>query len=214
MPAVLCFGDSNTWGSDPANDSLRFAADIRYPGILAAELGAGWEVFEEGLGGRTTAFDRLPTGFRSGKDLLPAIVETHAPLDVVVILLGTNDVSLPYLSAGDIARGAGELVAIVQGSDYCGPRTDQKDSRPRPLLIAPPVVGPLLQEDLALCPSAVEVSRELGPAYDAVAARMGCAFLDLAPVVTTSAADGWHWGAGEHAKAGRAIADAIRDITA
>lgn len=210
MPAVMCFGDSNTWGSDPADSNRRFPNDVRYTGVVRAELGEGWTVFEEGLGGRSTVFDIQPYRYRSGGEMLGPLVETHAPLDVVTILLGTNDVSLPYLTAADVAKGAGELVSIVQRSGLSGPIPGDAESVPRVLLISPPVVGPLLPEDLAVCASAVETSRQLAPAYERIAELMGCSFLDLAPVVTTSPVDGWHWEADQHANGGRAIAAAVR----
>jgi lysophospholipase L1-like esterase len=175
---------------------------------MRAALSAGYEVIEEGLGGRTTVFDSLPEPNRSGKDLLVPILQTHAPLDLVIVLLGTNDVSLPYLTVDDIARGAGELVTIIGRCDDVGP----KDAvAPDVLLVAPPVVGPLLAEDARLYAGAVERSQELGPAFAAVAERLGCDFFDLASVVATSPLDGWHWDAGEHTKAGRALAEAVQD---
>lgn len=208
--AILCFGDSNTWGSDPSDPDRRFPADVRWPGVLRAELGEGFEVYEEGLGGRTTAFDMLPSPYRSGRDMLAPILETHAPLDVVIILLGTNDISMPQLTVDDIAKGVAELIGIVHRSVECGP--DYGPLPPDVLLVAPPVVGPLTAEDLPFYGGAVERSRQLGPAYAQVAEALGCAFLDLAPVVTTSPLDGWHWDAAEHTKAGAAIAAAVRAL--
>jgi lysophospholipase L1-like esterase len=208
--AILCYGDSNTWGSDPADEMRRFPSEVRWPGVLRRELGDGHEVYEEGLGGRTTAFDRLPAGFRSGRDLLAPVLETHAPLDLVILLLGTNDVSLAYVDATDIARGMGELVGIVQRSDETGgPRPGIP---PQVLVVAPPVVGPLLPEDLPWYAGAIERSRALPDAYREMAQRMHCHFFDLSPVVTTSPLDGWHWEAAEHAKAGAALAAEVRTI--
>ena len=91
---VLCFGDSNTWGYSP-DDGERFAPDVRWPGVLAARLGDDWRVIEEGLNGRTSAFDDPLDPILNGKTFLPVCLATHAPIDVVVIMLGTNDVFLP-----------------------------------------------------------------------------------------------------------------------
>jgi hypothetical protein len=176
---------------------------------MRSELGDGYEIFEEGLGGRTTAFDRLPSGYRSGRDMLAPLVETHAPLDLVVLLLGTNDVSLGHLDVGDIAKGMGELVGIVQRSYECGPSTDVA---PQVLIVAPPVVGPLVREDLPVYEGSVERSRHLPGAFREVAERSHCHFLDVSPLVTTSVLDGWHWEASEHHKAGVAIAARVREI--
>jgi lysophospholipase L1-like esterase len=176
---------------------------------MAAELGGDLDVYEAGMGGRTTVFDRLPVPLRSGRDLIVPTMETSAPLDLVIILLGTNDVSLPYLSVDDITRGAAELVSIVRSSWGYGPETGRA---PIPLLVAPHVVGPLGPDDAILSPGAVERSRELGPAYGALSARLRCDFLDLAPVVEPSPRDPWHWEPEGHAAAAGAIAEVVRRI--
>ena len=114
MFTVLCYGDSNTWGAIPDLDTGRYEPDVRWPGVMRKELGDGYHVVENGLNGRTTTFDRLPRPWRSGKDLLVPTMESSHPIDLVVILLGTNDVSLPYVSVADIVQGTGELVSIVR----------------------------------------------------------------------------------------------------
>jgi len=207
MKTVLCYGDSNTWGSIPGSETGRYGPDVRWPRVMAAQLGSGFDVYEAGLGGRTTVFDRLPRPFRSGRDLIVPAMETCAPLDVVVILLGTNDVSLPYLSVADIARGAGELVSIVRSGWEFGPEVDRA---PTPLLVAPHIVGTLTPEDEMLSPGAVRRSRELGPALHALSTALSCDFLDLASVVEPSPRDPWHWEPDGHLAAARAIGEAVR----
>ncbi len=209
MRSVLCYGDSNTWGSVPGSDGDRFGPDVRWPRVMASELGDGFDVYEAGLGGRTTVFDRLPRPFRSGRDLIVPSMATCAPLDLVIILLGTNDVSLPYLSVEDIARGAGELVSIVRASWEYGPEAEHA---PMPLLVAPHVVGPLGPDDEALSPGAVERSRALGAAYEELAGKLRCDLLDLALIVEPSPRDPWHWEPEGHAAAARAIAGEVRRI--
>ena len=176
---------------------------------MRSQLGEGYEIFEEGLGGRTTVFDRLPSGYRSGRDMLAPLVETHAPLDLVILLLGTNDVSLGHLDVDDIAKGMGELAGIVQRSYECGPSDEVP---PQVLIVAPPAVGPLLPEELPLYAGAIERSRALPAAYRTLSERMSCHFLDLSAVVRTSPLDGWHWEASEHHEAGRALALRVREI--
>lgn len=209
MRTILCYGDSNTWGFVPGSDDERFGPDVRWPRLMASQLGSDFDVVEAGLNGRTTVFDRLPRPFRSGRDLIVPTMATSAPLDLVIILLGTNDVSLPYISVADISRGAGELVSIVRKSWEYGPEPERA---PTPLLVAPHIVGPLDADDLAMSPGAVEKSRELGAAYGAMATSLGCAFLDLAPVVEPSPRDPWHWEPEGHAAAARAIAERIQEI--
>jgi lysophospholipase L1-like esterase len=113
VKTILCYGDSNTWGYNPATGE-RFSRDERWPGVLRQELGEGYEIIEEGLCGRTTVWDDPIEGYKSGKEYLIPCLETHKPIDLVVIMLGTNDLKRRFsLSALDIANGAGVLVDIV-----------------------------------------------------------------------------------------------------
>jgi len=95
MPIILCFGDSNTHGSIPMrdrDDSRRFGPDERWPGVLRNELGAGWTVIEEGLPGRTTLHDDPIEGvYKNGLWYLRACLESHRPIDLMTLMLGTND---------------------------------------------------------------------------------------------------------------------------
>src|SRR6201988_772163 len=89
MQSVLCYGDSNTWGYTPETGT-RFGRTERWPGILRATLGDGVEVIEEGLSGRTSAFDDPLDSDLNGLTFLPVCLATHQPIDVVVLFLGTN----------------------------------------------------------------------------------------------------------------------------
>jgi len=209
MKGVLCYGDSNTWGAVPQSDTARYGPDVRWPRTLAATLGPEYDVHEAGLGSRTTVFEMLPLALRSGRDLLVPTLETNAPLDVVVILLGTNDVSLPHLSVSDIVRGAGELVTIVRSCWDLGPSPGQP---PVPLLVGPHIVGPLTPEEEMRSPGAVQKSRELGAAYHDWARLAQCDFVDLADVVAPSAVDPWHWEPEGHEAAAGAIAPVVRAV--
>ncbi len=117
MRQVLCYGDSNTWGSDPADDERRFEWPVRWPGVLQRELGAAYHVVEEGLGSRTTVIDDPLIPHRSGLRLLAPVLETHAPLDLVIVMLGTNDISYAWATAADAADGAAAIAHLVLRSD-------------------------------------------------------------------------------------------------
>jgi lysophospholipase L1-like esterase len=143
MKTILCFGDSNTWGCRPLTsleNIPRYGPDVRWGSVLRTSLGEGYWVIEEGLNGRTTVWaDPVEGEYKSGKSYLTACLESHAPLDLVTILLGTNDLKHRFgLSAWDIAACAGVLVQIVQSSAF-GPN----GSAPRVLLICPPPVTKL-----------------------------------------------------------------------
>ena len=126
---ILCFGDSNTYGSNPAGG--RFDEATRFPMRLAALLGSDYTVLEEGLGGRTICVEG---GYKSGAAYLPPCLLSHNPLDVVVLMLGTNDAKQRFgMNAHTIAQSLQQLVMQVRlyGMNAVG-------DRPRCLIVAPP----------------------------------------------------------------------------
>jgi lysophospholipase L1-like esterase len=99
IKTVLCYGDSNTWGSDPETGE-RFAPEVRWPGVLRQALGEGYWVVEEGLNGRTTVRDDPIEGaHKNGRTYLPACLEFHKPIDLVLIMLGTNDLKARFAAS-------------------------------------------------------------------------------------------------------------------
>jgi lysophospholipase L1-like esterase len=207
---ILCFGDSNTWGLDPSSRE-RFPRDLRWPGVLAVELGTGFAVVEEGLPGRTAAvFDPAWPHYTGLPYLRPAL-ESHAPLDAVAIMLGTNDVQEPYRrSAAGIASDIAGLAEIVLRS-ACGPSA----GAPYVLLVAPPPLGTMRDalSEASYGPGA-QASRELGTLLSAVAEAAGFGFLDAGEVASFSETDGYHLDASGHETLGRAVADTLRDALA
>src|SRR5215212_776966 len=107
---LVCFGDSNTHGSPPwtGEPEPRYGPEVRWPGVLAAALGPSWRVHEEGLPGRTTVHpDPVEGGHLSGLAALPMVLGTHSPIDVLVIILGTNDLKARFaVGPADIATAA------------------------------------------------------------------------------------------------------------
>src|SRR5262245_42246137 len=96
MSTVVCFGDSNTWGCPPfitvAEPPARFPRALRWPHVMGRILGGDVEIVEEGLSGRTTVFDDPIEGeHKNGLRTLPAVVESHAPIDVLILMVGAND---------------------------------------------------------------------------------------------------------------------------
>lgn len=204
--SVLCFGDSNTWGSDPADADRRFPWSIRWPGVLQRELGGDYHVVEEGLGGRTTVVDDPLLPHRSGLAYLAPCLESHAPLDLVIVMLGTNDISYSWVTAAAAAEGAGVLAHLVRRSE-AGPG----GGAPYVLLVCPPPVGPIT-ESADLYAGAEQKSRELPREFARVAAAVGCAWLDAGGVVATSPLDGWHLEADAHEKLGAALVLRVRSL--
>jgi lysophospholipase L1-like esterase len=202
---LVCFGDSNTHGTCPMrhlDDVRRFDRETRWPGVVSRILGADWDVVEEGHPGRTTVFDDPVQGVhKNGLPAVLACLETHRPVDWIVILLGTNDLQFRFaLQAIDIARGAEKLVVQARMS-ACG----REAGAPEILLVAPPVIleTGCLAESFT---GGAEKSGKLASHYAACANRQNCAFLDAATVVESSAIDGIHWDRDAHQALGRAVA--------
>jgi lysophospholipase L1-like esterase len=206
MKRILCYGDSNTWGYD-ALSGERLDDQTRWTRILARTLGPDYEILEEGLSGRTTVWDDPIEGYKNGYMYLLPCLKTHCPLDLVVIMLGTNDMKKRFsLSAYDIAQGAGVLVTAVQKSD-----AGREAQAPLVLLLAPPPVSKMTEFE-EMFEGAYDKSKKLGERFRQVAQELGCAFLDTSSVIVSSQVDGIHFDPPEHAKLGRAIADIINEI--
>ena len=206
MKTILCYGDSNTWGYNAA-DAGRFPREVRWTGVMAHELGAGYHVIEEGLNGRTTVWDDPIEGYKNGKEYLIPCLETHRPIDLVVLMLGSNDLKMRFsLSAYDIANGAGVLVDVIQKS-----AAGRDGGAPRVLLMAPPPVAKLT--DFAeMLEGAVAKSKKFAQHYQRVATERGCEFLDTSTVIVSSDLDGIHIDPPEHRKLGKAVARRVKEI--
>lgn len=204
---ILCFGDSNTWGAIPVAPQ-RYPRSVRWPGVLAELLGYGFHVIEEGQNGRTTVWDDpIEGGQKSGLRYLPACLESHHPIDLVILMLGTNDLKARFsLTALDIALGAERLVQTILQS-ACG----VGDQPPAILLAAPPPVDP--QADLAeMFSGGAKKSVSLARRYAEVAERTGCVFLDVGQIVAVDPADGIHYSAEAHLQLGSALATQVRSM--
>ena len=200
MKTVLCYGDSNTWGYDPSTKE-RFPIEARWTGVLAETLGQDTRVIEEGLNGRTTVWDDPIEGHKNGQTYLPPCLTSHKPIDLVVLMLGTNDLKARFsLPAGDIARGAGQLCDIILKSDT-GPR----GRHPKLILMAPPALAQL-GEFADMFEGGAEKSLQFRDRFSAVAEEKGVDCLDVGSVVQTSNIDGVHLEADAHHSLGVAVA--------
>ena len=205
MKTVLCFGDSNTWGYSPL-DGSRHPHDVRWTGVLQRSLGDGFRVIEEGLNGRTNATNEEERPIRSGLDVLPILLESHRPLDLVVIMLGTNDLKHDFnLSAEQIADGARQVCRSVIDCEYLV-------DPPQILLISPTHVELMTEEEQDIFIGAIEKSRELARHYQVVAEDLGIHFLDASRIVVKTNLDGVHWDAGQHHDFGKALSGMIGQI--
>ncbi len=185
---ILCFGDSNTWAYKPSgqpdNYLLRFDENERYTGILQNKLGQDYVVIEEGFNGRTTVFEDSESPYRNGLDFLPALLMTHMPLDLVTIMLGTNDIKNRICAdSTKITAGMEQLVKAVatSGSGWQG-------KQPKILVISPILIGENIGDtqfsDEFDGKKSYEISKELAIKYEEMAKANGCEFLDASKVAS------------------------------
>lgn len=206
MRRLLIYGDSNSFGTAPMTrlgTSPAHPRGARWGDVLASELADEWEVLIEGLPGRTTVHDDPIEGaYRNGARVLPAILHSHKPIDLLAICLGTNDLKLRFsVSAQDIALGLARLTREALASDTVG----------KVLLIAPPPAKE--RGDLAEMFRGAEArARGLADAIERVAHEEGAAFFDAGGVIAVDELDGIHWSEASHTTLGRALTPVVRGL--
>lgn len=207
MKTLLAFGDSLTWGADPET-GLRHARQHRWPEVLKAELGHRVDVLSDGLGGRTTCYDDY-TGpaCRNGARALSVALAAHMPLDLVIVMLGTNDLKPAHGGRAEAAfTGMRRLAEIVETFPY-----KPRSARPRLMIIAPP---PCVAGDSGQIAGgrSIAESQRLAPLYRKLAAELGHDFFDAGSVANASSIDGVHLDAANTQVLGRALAGPVANI--
>ena len=205
---VMTFGDSNTYGTPPAHakgELRRFGPDTRWPKVMQAALGPDWSVIEEGLPGRTTnRADPVMGAHMDGQTGLRIALESHGPIDLLTIMLGTNDMQTHHGATVDqVIGGLASLLVIARSEPY-QLRHDGFDI----LLIAPPVI---LEQgtyrDTLL--GAHQKSRDLPLRIAELADHWRTGFFDSDAHIGPSPVDGLHFEAADHIILGKAIAAKI-----
>lgn len=211
---VLCYGDSNTNGTKP-DRSGRYTANERWPGVLQDTLGEDYYVIEEGLGGRTTNLEHpnpeKPS--RNGIIYFKACLESHSPSDIIIIMLGSNDLKTTYnRSAKDIAEALREFPDYVH--NYCRSRNI---SLPRIILVSPAHMNADAPKFAESMPStgiysrvSTEKSKQLAAPIKKIADETDCEFFDAA-TVTETGEDGCHLNKQSHVNLANAFANLIKN---
>lgn len=212
---IVCFGDSNTHGycadqTDCADGGDRFNEDERWTCLLQNKLGDGYRVIEEGLSGRTTVFDDPLHECMSGLDAIYSCLMSHEPVDLLIIMLGTNDTKERLgANAACIALGAERLVMKAKSIPAW------RGGKPSILLIAPPHIGEglyLRPEGEPMGKGCPEKSRELSAYLAPVAARQGCAFLDIEGLAEFNKIDCMHLSRRGHSQLAEQLAALIPEL--
>lgn len=214
VKTVLCFGDSLTWGWMPADETApttRFPRDVRWTGVLADTLGDDYAVIEEGLSARTTNVDDPTDPRLNGAAHLPITLASHLPLDLVILMLGTNDTKAYFhRTPFDIATGMSLLAAQVLGS---AGGVGTVYPAPKVLVVAPPPLASMPDPWFQMTfEGGQPKSARLADAYGAMCAFMKIPFFDAGSVISTDGSDGVHFTEGNNRDLGVALADEVRRI--
>ena len=204
MPAIVAFGDSNTWGSVPSEDA-RMAPGVRWPGVMAHALGERFRVIEEGLRGRTAQFDDPDEPGRNGLVYFAPCLLSHAPLDLVIISLGCNDCKAKFAATPETIAGGVERLVDVALVSEAGP----DGGAPRIIIVAPPPIGKL-SEYADMFVGGAAKARRLPELYRALAGRRGLGFVEAGAFIRCSDLDGVHYAPDQHAIFGAEMAEAVR----
>ena len=206
MKTILCYGDSNTWGYNPESGRRHPYAD-RWTTILQHQLGESYLVVPEGLCGRTTVWDDPIEGDKNGRTYLAPCLASHKPLDLVILMLGTNDMKRRFsLPATDIAAGVGVLADMILKSG-CGPL----ESAPNVLILVPPEARAVIRENETFG-DCLATSKEFPKAFTAMTKERGIPCLDLGPKVRLSDIDGIHFEREQLPILGRLVATEVRNL--
>lgn len=206
---ILCYGDSNTYGHNPIDGSR---LKIRWTKELQKSLGADYEIIEEGLCGRTTVFDDAFTSGLNGKEMLEPILRTHHPLDLVILMLGTNDMQLQFsVNEYDIARGVEALIKIIKNPlIYSG-------KIPEILVVSPVKTNKGMDNNeyfshIFGTERCIKISSELAGYIKSVADMHGVYFMNAADYAKASDLDGLHLNEENHILLSKAIENKIHEI--
>ena len=210
MINILCYGDSNTFGSIPMANK-RYSIDERWTGRLQYILGNDYRIIEEGLGGRTTVFDDPFEPGRNGIAYIEIALETHKPLDLVILALGTNDVKVHFSATSNlITKGIKRLIGKIRNNnDTMGYK------KPEILLLAPPPIGDkvdIVNDFSGFNENSVNISKELASKYKLLAEQEKVYFFDLGSIVQPSEEDQIHLDRESHKIIAENLAREIKNI--
>ncbi len=218
---IVCYGDSNThgavarWHAD--EPSRRFDRNTRWTCVLQRELGDNYYVAEEGLPFRTTIYTETQgKQYRNGMYMLEGILETHKPIDLVILMLGTNDMKLPKkLPKEDQGKGVETLAKAILGRSDVG----RDGMAPDVLIVSPPALlraDPMGRTEVFYSfhgEYGIQQSKIIPQVYEKIARKLGCYYLNSQDYVVADPGDGVHITAESHISLGKALAKIVMTIS-
>lgn len=210
---IICFGDSNTHGYNAEKEGARFDETQRWTCLLQHHLGEDYLVLEEGLNGRTTCFEDPMFEGLKGLDYLAPCLMTHKPVELLVIMLGTNDTKERFgVTAECIALGLKRLVDKAKSVEECW-----ASGKPEILIVTPQNIGREIANTEVYPVMGIgcaEKSEKLAVEYAKIAELTGCHYLDANQVISAAPnpVDYMHLTAEAHAQLASALEKKIREI--
>lgn len=212
MQHVLVYSDSLSWGIIPTT-RRRLPFDQRWPGVMEMTLcasGRKVRVIEDCLNGRRTVWDDPFKPGRNGLVGLAQRIEIHSPLDLVVLMLGTNDFqSMHQHNAWHSSQGILALVSTVRAAPI-----EPGMPVPQVVVVAPPAIqtpkgpiAPKFEGGETKCAG-------LADAFRQASEEIGCQFFDAGGVVSSSTLDGVHLDPEQHLALGKALSRVLEPLLA
>lgn len=217
MKTILCYGDSNTWGFMPTPGGPKITANNRFPwGVrwtsrLQIALGHDVRVAECGVNGRTTMFDCPMAEYRNGLKDIDVCIQSQFPVDLVTIMLGTNDTKFFFgVNAHLIAKGARRIIERIRQGGYGPNGTCPEILLIAPIRIHPNMMNEWLREEFGA--RSMETDAALAGKLEGIAREMGVHFMDAGAFITADPGDGIHMSAESHALLAEKITDKVKEI--
>jgi lysophospholipase L1-like esterase len=207
MKSILCYGDSNTFGWDPEK-SCRPGQDERWPGVLAKELGANYHIVEEGLPGRTTVFYDPVMDLISGLDYLYPCLYSHQPLDMIIVMLGTNDLKYMFNAMPfDVFQGLERIAKTAINFE-----SDLSEMHPKLFFVSPVHIIAPKDQFTDMFRGAEEKSLSLAAQVKALADKYNALYFNAADIIKPSPVDGIHFNIASHNVLGKRLAEMVQDF--
>ncbi len=204
MANILAFGDSNTWGLIPGT-SERYPWGIRWTSIVQQKL-SNERIIEEGLCGRTTVFDDKLRPYRNGAEVLPLSIETNYPIDIAIIMLGTNDCKKIFNASAHV---------IGKGLELCLDKLEEYLEPQKILVLSPIALGEEVwrpEKDPEFDLDSIKTSKKLRDEYQAIAKRRGNAFLAASDYAKASIIDDEHLDEAGHKELANAVLGKLKEM--
>lgn len=207
---ILCYGDSNTWGYISGSNHKRYDKKERWTKVLQNLLGENFEIIEEGLNSRTLISNDTRPGKegKNGYEYLIPCLDTHDPIDLVILMLGTNELKKTY---NKTAEEIGNILEEYFVKTIINRKSQFTGKFPKLLIVAPPLVNEFADERTSIkYKDASEKSKKLNDIYEELAKRNNCYFINNKELEV--GIDGVHLTKESHRRLAKLLKDKIEEI--